>query len=114
MYNSLFLIPVTTGLIFTILGFIMLKLPPKKINSIYGYRTSGSMKNQETWNFAQSYSAKEMIKLGALLACYSLLGILLKPKENIAIFIGLALVFLMITLLAVRVEKAIKNKFQQS
>jgi len=45
--NPLFLIPSTSGLIFILAGFIMLKFPPKKINSLYGYRTSSSMKNQE-------------------------------------------------------------------
>jgi hypothetical protein len=45
--NPLFLIPSTSGLIFMLAGFIMLKFPPKKINSLYGYRTSSSMKNQE-------------------------------------------------------------------
>lgn len=28
--------------------------PPKKISCLYGYRTARSMKNQETWNFAQN------------------------------------------------------------
>ncbi|MDA0356796.1 MAG: SdpI family protein, partial [Bacteroidetes bacterium] len=55
--NPLFLIPSTSGLIFMLAGFIMLKLPPKKINSLYGYRTRSSMKNQERWDFSQKYSA---------------------------------------------------------
>ena len=38
----------------TMIGFgrMMEKKTPREINSIYGYRTSRSMKNQDTWNFA--------------------------------------------------------------
>ena len=34
------------------LGWSFMKKPPKNINSLYGYRTSMSMKNQNTWEFA--------------------------------------------------------------
>ncbi|AIY79020.1 SdpI family protein [Clostridium cagae] len=36
------------GIIFIIIGFIFKAFPPKKINSIFGYRTLLSMKNQDT------------------------------------------------------------------
>ncbi len=36
------------GIIFIIIGFIFKAFPPKKINSILGYRTLLSMKNQDT------------------------------------------------------------------
>ena len=38
-----------------ILGQVLLKKPPKNINGIYGYRTSMSMKNKDTWAFAHEY-----------------------------------------------------------
>ena len=37
-------------------GFM--KHPPKTINMVYGYRTSMSMKNKETWDFAHKYFGK--------------------------------------------------------
>ena len=36
-------------------GWFMWKRPPKKINSAIGYRTSRSMKNINTWQFAHHY-----------------------------------------------------------
>lgn len=42
-------------LIMIVLGFIYGKYPPKKINHISGYRTTMSMKNQDTWDFANRY-----------------------------------------------------------
>jgi uncharacterized membrane protein len=38
--------------------------PTQKINSIYGLRTILSMKNQDTWNEAQKYSANSLLILG--------------------------------------------------
>lgn len=109
--NSLFLIPATSGLIFMLAGFVMLKFPPKKINSLYGYRTSSSMKNQERWNFSQKYSALEMIKLAVILSLTSVIGIIYSPEGELGIFLGLGLMILMVVVLLIRVEKAIKNKF---
>lgn len=71
------------GMVFAIAGFIFKVLPPKKINSVYGYRTSTSMKNQDTWNVAQKYSANSMITLG--ITCIALGFILSELIGNIAI-----------------------------
>src|SRR5690554_6492439 len=109
--NPLFLIPSTSGLIFMLAGFIMLKFPPKKINSLYGYRTSSSMKNQERWDFSQKHSAIEMIKLAAILTLSSIIGLIYNPDGKLGMFLGLGLMILMVVLLLIRVEQAIKNKF---
>ena len=39
---------------FTMIGFgrYFTKKAPKEINSVFGYRTSMSMKNKDTWEFA--------------------------------------------------------------
>ena len=109
--NSLFTIPALTGAIFVLVGIIMLKFPPKNINSLYGYRTNSAMKSKERWIYAQNYSAKEFIKLGGILALSGLIGLFIQPNENVATGIGLGLMILTITALIVRVEKAIKEKF---
>lgn len=54
------------GIIFIIIGFIFKAFPPKKINSILGYRTLLSMKNQDTWNEAHKYSANTFIIVGVI------------------------------------------------
>ncbi|WP_417214215.1 SdpI family protein [Bizionia sp.] len=109
--NPMFIIPVSTGLIFLIVGFIMMKFPPKKINGLYGYRTVSSMKNQERWDFAQIYSAIEMMKLGVVLALTGLLGFIVQPNEKIATLIGISFMVILVVVLFIRVESAIKNKF---
>ena len=93
-------------------GFIMFKFQPKKINSLYGYRTNSSMKNQERWGFSKKYSAIEMIKLATLLALSSIIGLVYNRVSKLGMFLGLGLMILMLVFLLIRVEKAIKNKFR--
>lgn len=64
------------GIVFIIAGAIMYVFPSKRINSFYGYRTASSMKNQQKWNFAQTYSAKIMMLTG-------LIFIFLSPTKDL-------------------------------
>lgn len=58
--------------IMVISGRIMTDHPPKTINGAYGYRTSMSMINQDTWDYAQAACAERWRKWGRLLALISL------------------------------------------
>lgn len=57
-------------------GKMMMKHPPKTINIVFGYRTSRSMKNQETWDFAQVYCGKLWWKIGWIMLPFSIIGML--------------------------------------
>lgn len=114
MNNPIFLLPIIVGPIFIILGFVLLKFPPKKINMFYGYRTSNSMKSQERWDFAQTYSAKEMTRWGTILTMFSLVGLVYNPKEIISVLIGLGLMILTMSFILYRTEKAITTKFSNN
>ncbi len=109
--NPLFKICSLVGLIFIVAGFVMFHFPPKKINFLYGYRTISSMKNQERWNFAQKFSAKEMMKLGTFLTLISLLAFITNFDNSINLVIALSLTLTGIAILFINVEKAIKAKF---
>jgi len=96
---------------FTFAGIIMTKFPPKKINSLYGYRTSNSIKSQERWDYAQIYSGKEMIRSGIILVLLSVLGLtdITGPFPGMIIGIGLMIVSFIMVL--IRTEKAINLRF---
>lgn len=89
----------------------MFKFPPKKINPLYGYRTNSSMKNQSRWDFAQRYSSKEMMKIGFVLMITSIIGFITNFGSLTNLFLGLGLMVLTMIILFIRVEKAIKTKF---
>ena len=74
------------GLFFSLAALITMKFPPKKINGIYGYRTSRSMKSQENWDIAQRYSSRLMLKQGlVMLAIGGMLIVLPIPDEVSAV-----------------------------
>jgi uncharacterized membrane protein len=96
------------GFVFAVAAFITLKFPPKKINSIYGYRTSRSMKNQENWDLAQRFSSQLMLKQGLiLLATAFLLEVLPIPME-VATLISMLLLVTSVIILFVQTEKRLK------
>ncbi len=111
-YNPIFLGLISTGVLFIIGGFILFKNPPKAINWIYGYRTKTSMKNQNIWDFAQTYSAKVMMKLGLVLIVISFLGLIFTPRIEIALMLTLIVIILSAILLVYLVEKKLKRKSQ--
>ena len=112
--NDLLLVPLIVGPIFILSGIILNLFPPKKINSLYGYRTINSMKSQERWDYAQKVSALELIKLGSILTILSFLGIFLNYSEKTETLIGLALIIIVIIILFIRIESAINKKFNNS
>lgn len=103
---------VICGPILLVSGFIMRKWPPKKVNWLYGYRTAASMQSQERWNFAQQYSARQMIKCGAILLSAALLMAFFAAPIEVITIASLALLVLCCIYLLVTTERAIKNQFK--
>lgn len=107
--ENIYQLPVLIGGIFILTSFITKIFAPKKRNAFYGYRTPRSMKNQETWDFAQNYSTTKMVQVGFFLIVFSLLKFILGSfYENFFIFsavIGATIFIFFAT------EKAIQKKF---
>lgn len=110
--TPLFLIPALTGVIYVILGIVMKLFPPKKINNLYGYRTTSSMKNQERWDFAQKRSSLQFMRLGTLLIVISIFGIFFNPNPLIGVLVGLSCLIIISLILIISVEKSLKSKFE--
>lgn len=101
-------------------GSAFQKHPPKEINGLYGYRTSRSMKNQETWLFANQYCGKLWWKLGWILFWLTLAAHLpfMKCQGNEA---SLTVLCLLVTLLqcvvligsVFPVENELKKQFNE-
>ncbi|MDO5558695.1 MAG: SdpI family protein [Oscillospiraceae bacterium] len=60
-----------------VFGFYFRKKAPEKINHLFGYRTSMSMKNEDTWRFAHLYMGKVWCLTGTVMFIASLIIILL-------------------------------------
>lgn len=55
-----------------IFALIFLHKPPKKINFIYGYRTSRSMQSQETWDYAHKVMGRYWYRFGLIMLVLSI------------------------------------------
>ena len=94
------------------------KHPPKNINALYGYRTSRSMKNQQTWEFAHRVCGKIWFRAGLILLPVSLAPMLLLWGRS-AGEIGMGCTLVMAVQLLVLfgsifpVERALKQNFDQ-
>ena len=108
--NGLVLLPFIVGTTFLMVGLLIKKKPPKKINPIYGYRTKRSMKDQKSWDFAQRHSAKEMSNAGLYLLVFSILGYFIKLPQNISYPIGMGIMLILMVNMFLQTEKALKAR----
>lgn len=105
------LIPVTM----IVAGLIFVYIPPKKINSIYGYRTERSMKTTATWTFAHHKCGQLWIRIGIILLAVIVLSKLFTPmkKENLSlIHMGIEMIALFLPVPIV--EKELKRHFDEN
>ena len=66
-----------------LLGWLLKKYPPKKINHLYGYRTQRSMKNQATWEAANTYSSLVFFKVSLYSFFIPVALYFLYPQQNV-------------------------------
>ena len=97
-------------------GLLFKKRAPKEINFLFGYRTSRSMKSNESWEFAHRLLGKIWVVTGVvclLLSTAAMLFFLGKDKDSVgtagAIICFVNMAILIITIFPV--ERALKKKF---
>jgi len=100
------------GAIFTAVGAILYKFPPKKINWFYGYRTPASMRSQERWEFAQQFSAIRMFASGVTMMLLSVVLQSLEISSDVAFNLELATIFISVAYMLISTEFAINKKFE--
>ena len=108
MNDALLYVFTTNGLLFLI-SILFWKFPPKKINSIYGYKTPKAMQNQKIWDFANTTFNKSLliyagISFLASLAFVTFLNAVLTWQP-------MAFVFLSIIVSIVKTEKGLTENF---
>jgi len=106
--NPFIYVLTTNGLLF-LLSIIFWKFPPKKINSIYGYRTHKSIQNQQIWNFANSIFNKSFLMYSGLSFLGGLLLANFASKE--LTWQPMVLVVLSILVCIIKTEKALSDNF---
>ena len=100
-------------------GRYFLKSTPKEINVIFGYRTTMSMKNRDTWEFAHRYCGRIWYYTGIILLPLTVIPMLFvfeKSTDTIG-WLGSVICFIqMIPLIGAifPTEKALKKTFDRN
>lgn len=105
-------IPLWAGLIFILLGLLHRFFPAKKKNYFYGYRSPLAFKSSKSWEFAQSYAAKEIMKFGLLLILLSFIGEFVELNGRIRLYASIAIVGAVAVGFIADVEVALYNRFR--
>lgn len=114
----MFIVAILCPTIMIVAGLYFRKSTPKKINAIFGYRTTMSMKNKDTWEFAHKYIGNLWSVLGFTLIVPSAVPMFFlidKSEELISVFslvicfVGMAAIIVSI----IPTEKALKKNFDK-
>jgi uncharacterized membrane protein len=100
-------------------GLLFCKRPPQDIDFIFGYRTTLSMKNKDTWDFAQRMMGRLWWRIGLALLVLTVGGMLIclfafaRDEDTVGTY---SLVFLYIQMAALLlsiwpVERALRRTF---
>ena len=105
-------------LIMIVFGRWFLKSAPKEINPVFGYRTSMSMKNKDTWDFAHKYCGKLWYRWGLAMLPVSVAAMFfaIGKNENITGMVGGIICAVQTIILISSIyptEKALKNTFDK-
>lgn len=114
MVCSNFLIP----LMMVGFGTFVKKFGAGTINPVFGYRTSMSMKNQKTWDFANLYFSRLWVKTGLVLMPVSvllMLPVLGKTTDAIGWWGGVLSIIQVVVLILsiISVEMALHKNFDK-
>ncbi len=103
---------------FTMISFgrYFMKRAPEKINPAFGYRTSMSMKNQDTWEFAHHFAGKIWYVGGLILLAVSavvMLAVIGKSNDTVGTAGGIVCTIQMFPLIGVILptEIALRRNF---
>ena len=91
---------------------------PKHPNGLYGYRTTRSMKNDETWTFAQERWGRSCWHVGWWLLLLSLFVVAILQTQSVrqhGLYVGAWITVQGVLTLAtiIPVERALKNTFDE-
>ena len=113
------LMAVAVPLMMTVVGRVFMKRPPKTINPIFGYRTTRSMKNEDTWAFAHTYCGHLWFVCGMIFSALTLVLLVASFGRDetsfgvLAAALGILCVVGMVWSMGLT-EKALKEAFDEN
>lgn len=106
-------------LIMILFGALLRNNPPKEINNYYGFRTKRSMRNIQTWEFANRYFGSLWLREGIFTLAMALVTMIWSLNQNdriqgILIFVNMAFQVVLIFLDIYFTTRALKERFPEN
>jgi uncharacterized membrane protein len=107
----MFLPQLVLSVAFILVGLIMAKYPPRKINPLYGYRTRRSMQSTDAWKYSQRISSRRLVVagFGGLLLFFA--GWALGLNEGVQAILLIACLLFIVVYVIYSVERSLAKKF---
>ncbi|MFD2566674.1 SdpI family protein [Pseudotenacibaculum haliotis] len=99
------------GLMFLI-SVIFYFFPPKKINSLYGYRTHRTMQNEDIWSFANGMFNKVLLKYAAI-SFVAAMGLAYAYPNLMTSWFPMAFLFFTLLVCILSTENALNEHFDK-
>ena len=101
------------------LGKLFLNRVPQNINYTFGYRSTMSMKNEDTWQFAHEYCGKLWFRWGFMLVPLSIIPLIfvVRKETDMIAQVGTVICFVQIIPLVgsiIPTEIALRKSFDKS
>lgn len=101
-----------------IIGAYFRKRSPKRINYFYGYRTTMSMKNKDTWEFAHHYFGNLWVKWGLItliITFIAMLVVLGKDDSTVGILVVILIIIQSVPMIGaiIATERALREHFDK-
>ncbi len=112
MSTSMIIANLVIGPLLTILALVFRAYKPKNINALYGYRTSRSMKSQEAWDAANSYSFDLMLWVGILTTVSQVILYFFLSPAN-ALLTACIIMSLLLIGIIIKTESYLKANFDE-
>lgn len=118
----MFVMNLLTPLVMIIFGYIYSKKPPQKPKSKFaysGYRTPMSMKNEETWEYANRFFGKLWFRFGIAVGLISIIVLFFfigKDKDTVG-FAGMIICYVQLVAILLPViptELALRRRFDKN
>ena len=115
----MFIMDLLLPIVMILFGGYFFKKAPKEINAVFGYRTSRSMKNRDTWKFAHRYCGRIWAIFGLVLLPI-VVGVMLcfiHADTTTVGYVGAAIVVFPLILIIISIvltENALKKNFDKN
>lgn len=110
--NVIFIILTIVGVVLMAVGVFLIKYPPKKINGLYGYRTSRSMQSHKAWHFSQKYSSRILLIVGVVDTTLGIISLFVpKLDDMLSALISIVIVLGGVFVMFYKTEKQLKKRF---